>query len=746
SDAEGKQPVLEFADISAGVLLPVFTQPSAFESNFEVEELGDAWTKTAGVAIDPAGSLRIERTLEDVAEERSVISPEFAVAPGRWLASLNCKTDLHSPDNSYNAVVRLECLDVGGKVIEQLPVAEVFEEHDWQLLNAVVEIPTGSVAARFQIQLNKTYGSFQIDDLKAAYLAPALRRDDRVSRLLFSTAQLGNLLFPEDSREVGITVEARKPLRAQQLQLTYVVRDYWGSEHTQPGSVALAAKGKQGDRFIYEASIDLASAPLEIGRYYELHAEIPGADDQTEPFRHNTSLAILPEAVTRSYKPEEIPFTSRNWDNRINEYIRLTDRLGIRICGLWGGWSHEPPYKPVAPGLELCQELGMGWLSNTPIATIERGEDKYDEQALRQGVRNFLETYGHARPLTINLGNEPHGTGEVVNRNVAAYQVVYEEIKKIDPSIPVVATSVEPNEEYFKNGYGQWCDAYDFHIYETFPNVRRTMNEYRELAKKYGVEKPIWSTELGLNSQGQPRHVVAVEVFKKLTTFFAAGGENVSWFGLLYPDGDGKSYGSSGDSHNVFDCRFNRYCPRLDAVAYYNAVNAIAIKKFVEEQHYEGGVSAYLFRDREDSALQVLWNDEGQEDVFVPLSGVEDVQLIHIDGTRSALNAGGKGITLSVSSDPILLLYNGGEAGLAPKLGEPEATLTSHEIGKTIELSFDADTELDLTAPPFWSVKRSGLTFSLTPPKDSAVREVLVTAKLKDSSGELVYRFGLSEL
>ena len=103
-----------------------------------------------------------------------------------------------------------------------------------------------------------------------------------------------------------------------------------------------------------------------------------------------------------------------------------------------------------------------------------------NETALRQGVRNFINAYGDERPFIINLGNEPHGTGERVKKNVESYRIVYDEIKKIDPSIPVVATSVEPNEEYFKNGYGKWCDAYDFHIYEHYSNVRRTMREVTE--------------------------------------------------------------------------------------------------------------------------------------------------------------------------------------------------------------------------------------------------------------------------
>ncbi len=137
--------------------------------------------------------------------------------------------------------------------------------------------------------------------------------------------------------------------------------------------------------------------------------------------------------------------------------------------------------------------------------------------------------------------------------------------------------------------------------------------------KKYGVVKLIWSTELGLNSQGLPRRDVAVELIKKFSTFFAAGGASALWFDLLYPDPDAKIFGSSGDAHNVFDCRYSRYSPRLDAIAYYNMINAIAIKKFVSERQYDGGIRAFLFTDREDRHLQVLWKDRGRQDVLVPM-------------------------------------------------------------------------------------------------------------------------------
>ncbi|OWK46532.1 hypothetical protein [Fimbriiglobus ruber] len=772
SDEKTKQPTVLLADMRAECLLPVFAQPAAFKADFEgLTKLPEGWATQGNVAIDSgtaaqgSRSLVLTRSLEEIDRPCTVTSPTFAVAPGRWAISLACKADLNSSDNSYRGAVDLEALDAAGKVVERITLAEQFGKRDWQPIKKQVDLPKGVTAARFQVRLDKTHGRFWLDDLSAAYLAPAPRKDDRISRLLFSTARLGNLLFPDDPRRVNVTVEATKPLRDEQLAMTWEVRDYWGAEQSRPATATLQRAGKKDNRLAYEATIDLGPLALEVGRYYELHAAIPL--EGGEPFRNFTSLAILPEAETKKFKPEEVPFTSRNWDNRFTEYFQLTDRLGIRTCGVWGGWSAKPPYPPEAPNIELCEKLGMGVLTGTPIATIESGKKDYDEKALRQGVRNFVEKYGKYRPLIVNLGNEPHGTGERVQANVAAYKIVYEEIKKVAPQVTVVATSVEPNEEYFKAGYGQWCDAYDFHIYETPADIRRTIGEYHELMKKYGQVKPIWSTELGLNSQGLPRHTVAVDLTKKFATFFAAGGASASWFGLIYPDADAKSYGSSGDSHNVFDCRYNRYCPRLDAVAYYNTVNAISIKKFVEERLYPDGVHAFYFRDRDGRALQVLWKDKGRQDVFIPLPGVEQVRIVRADGSRRTLDANKSGVTLGVTEDPLLLLYDGGEKQLAKELGKPAVSLDTppqmiaRRAPTTLTVTLDGKTagDVDLIVPPSWGVKketdqatnssRSAVRFVLTPPATSAVREADLTVTLKGQGGkrqgELYFRCPIAE-
>jgi len=110
---------------------------------------------------------------------------------------------------------------------------------------------------------------------------------------------------------------------------------------------------------------------------------------------------------------------------------------------------------------------------------------------------------------------------------------------------------LKPNEEYFKAGFGKCCDAYDFHVYETAEDVRRSIKEYQTLMKKYKCEKPIWSTEIGLNSQGLTRQHISGDMIRKFAYFFACGGVNIGWFDYLYPDGDGKALGTSGDSHST---------------------------------------------------------------------------------------------------------------------------------------------------------------------------------------------------
>ncbi|MFT7639047.1 MAG: hypothetical protein ACI9G1_000774, partial [Pirellulaceae bacterium] len=718
--SEAKKPDLFIANIRADVVVEATELPATSTHGFEsLAEFQDNWQASGVVKLAGKGasgtknSLLLERTLATLQQHTSCSNKLFAVSPGTWQVNYSWKSDLYSPDNSYHGSVALELFDRAGKLLESVPVGIGFGKCDWKKVSRTLSLPTGCATARFRFQLNKTYGSFQVDELTASRLKlqPIERR---VERIRIASDSLGNLFLPGEEIVFQATIEANKPLPLGGQSVRYSVRDYWGAGLIPSGNFTLVRQAPKGGRFIYTADVALPASAIEIGKYHELHIEVP--QDAGDPVAEYSGFAVLPPAPSKQYPAEDVPFTIRNWDSRIPAYFRLSDRLGLRMMGVWGGWTPQSPYKPSCPGIDLCEELNAKWITGTPASQIERnGFENYSEESLRKGMRNFLESYADKGLAMIAMGNEPHGTGEKVLENVRAYRAIYETVKSFDPKVHVMGTSVEPNEEYFRAGYQKYLDSYDFHIYEDYANVRRTMKEYRGLMEKYNAVKPLHSTELGLNSQGQTRLAVSREMIKKFVSFFAEGGATVSWFTIQYPDPQGKARGEFGDSHCMFDCKYNLYNPRLDAITHYQLINAICVKKFVEERRYAGDAHAYLFRDEQGHCLQALWLDGRRQDVFVPLATEDEVRLIRIDGTTQILHCEDGGVTVSLSDDPLLLMYDDSRAKdknatLAESLGTPALALSmptgSVAAGEAVTLLLtgkhaNAET-LKILCPPAW--------------------------------------------
>ncbi|PTY05997.1 hypothetical protein DB346_01110 [Verrucomicrobia bacterium LW23] len=772
-EGDPKTASLQLAQVRATGVVAAGSGDTAWQAPFEgaPAQAIAGWQTQGAVQVDAAEgfkgkqSLRLSKTEQTLRDSVTAAGPAFPARPGAWEVTFAGKSDLTSMDNSYNGSLRIEFLDATGKSLGARELETYFRKMGWRPVKKQVEAPAGTASARFVASINKeTPGRFWIDELG---IAPVVleRKDDSIRRLMFTTAQMGNLLFPDDSREITLEVWASKPLKADMRKVVLTVHDYWGAEQAEPLTATLARDGRKDALFRYTAKVDLKGIALETGRYYEIHGAIQRAD--AEPFTNYTSFAILPEAPNNAHKAEEVPFTSRNWDNRIAEYVRLSKRLGIRICGIWGRMDADPA-KVSAPQLDLIGELGMGYLTGSAAHDVEQRSKGWEEllandgAKLREGVRNYMAKFGgKVRPAYVNLGNEPHQKGDEVKANVEAYRIVYTELKKIDPTMYVVGTSVF-SEDFFKHGYGQWLDAYDFHVYEDAKSVRRIVSEgFPAMFRKYGHPKPVWSTELGLNSQGMARQFVAAEVYRKFVNFFAGGGANVSWFGIIYPDPEGKSHDSFGSAHNTFDCRYNKYAPKLDAIAVYNAANAIGIKKYVQDKEYGADIHAFLFQDRDGRSLQVWYKDKGREDIFIPMPGIGEVQLVRIDGTRSTLYAGDTGITLTITEDPIVVLYQGGEKELPQQLGTPAASLaaappllvrgTESELAVALQ-GVDAQ-KVSLKSPPMWKAVKgvartsaSGdvLPFRLSAPEHSAVREAEMVVTLAGADGkprgELYYR------
>lgn len=693
----GKTGEILLSDLRAQVQSTGQVAAPAWQEGFEAAGLPAGWqvegrvAVAAGEAAAGTRALVLERALEAVDAPTRALGAWFPASPGRWLAGGSAATRLVSPDASFCLLVAIEAGDAAGTVLGAREVVAPFATRAWQRFATPVELPAGTAQARFVLTLAKTHGWAAVDALSAAAVTSGGRGDGLVDRIELSSARLGNLFLPEDPVRLVVEVPVRRPLPEARRQVAVTVRDFWGAELGTALSAQLRRTEVRKGRLVYRAEVDCSALPLELGCYYEAHVSVPGGEAA-----ERTGFARLPVAETKALKPGEVPITIRSWDGRIADYVRLADRLGIRQFGLWGRWKDAPPYESELPCGELVRELGGTWLTGTEAAVVEHeGFKRYSEDDLRAGMTAFLHKFAGQGLQALCQGNEPPEDPGKVAEKVRAYKAIYQAVKAFDPAITVIGTSVPPLESFFAAGYQDWLDAYDFHVYESHRDVRRVMRAYRALMEKYHAVKPIHSTELGLNSQGMSRHAVAVEMVKKLTSFFAEGGASASWFGIMYPDRDGVMRGTSGSAHNVFDCQYSLYNPKLDAVMYYHLVNGFAARRLVAERAWADGSEGYLFRDAAGTCLLVLWNDRAAVDVQLPLAGAEDLRLIRVDGGSAALAAAAGGVTLRLSAEPLLLRYRQSSGGLPEQLAAPRLAL----VGAAAEVVKGGSAELVLAGP-----------------------------------------------
>ncbi|HBC85821.1 MAG TPA: hypothetical protein DCZ94_02580 [Lentisphaeria bacterium] len=742
----------------------VFLQSSVYSAdsfNADFENLAQPpkdWKIQGKVSIDTQeaskgkGSLLFERADKNVDDPTSLEMEAFPVKEGVWELSVSYKAALYSPDSSYNGAIAFESVDSSGKVLDKDEFAIIYGKNEWKLFKKNVEIPEGAATARFRIVMNKTYGKFSIDDLSAKYLYPSPKSRSIFSAIKFSSESIGNIFYPGDKTAFNVIVECRKDWAQENREVSCVISDYWGAEYTEPVKIKLGPGEKVNTKTIYKGKFDFSSMKLESGKYYEIHGTAEFAGEP--PYKEKSTFSLLPKPVTKNYKPSEIPFVSNSWDNRIKDHFYLSDRLGLRWCGIFGGWSAKPPYEPSAPGVEHCKALGMGAvLGGGPVSAIEQHGGSYKdftETALREGAKNLIMKYKDTVPLLVRMGNEPHGDAERVKEDLVAYKAVYEGVKQADPKITVIGSSCGTSEEFFKQGFQNYLDVFDFHTYEDPITMRTIFKRYDALFKKYGdCRKPIWSTEIGLNAQGMSHISITRDMIKKFAVFFAEGGQLMSWFDIFYPDPGTKREGTNAEAFDVFYTKYCLYSPKMMAVAYYNMVNGICIKKFVQEKIYEGGIDSVLFRDKDNKCLAIIWKEKNPQDVFFPLEKVSQVRLVRIDGSSAELDAAGKGLTLTISEDPVLLFFESANMKFSEKLEKPAISVSEIKPvikGEDTKITLNAEgvssNDISLVAPPNWIVKSLGaeekkLSFTVTAPANTDAREGRLLLAMKNKGGEL---------
>lgn len=695
------------------------------------------WTTQGAVSLDDAEqfagarSLHFSRDAATLPETRAA-SARFAVSPGVWELTGADHTALYSPDVSFNVSVEIHVFDESGRELKKKSLVIATAANPWNKFRARFEVPPGTASATLGIEYNKTHGDFWLDDLGLVFVGPAIPAEGGDRRTVFRGNRVGMLFYPGDDVTMEMTLDTPATLSPDAAaSLRWEVTDFWGERlaPAQTGRLTAAGKAENGWNR-YRALLDLRSLPLKTGWYQELHTTVNlGAPTLA---KDTATFAILPEAATRGHTAGEIPFGAHTWNTTVADFYPLAARLGLRHTLAFWSWPATPPYTPTyQPGtydydarLGFSQRLGMDvWGIVYPVMNVEHGEKPdYSDEALREGARQSVEKYRRDGLFAFQIGNEPPSWNpEMVRRDVEAYKAVYEAAKKADPTFFCIGSAIGPNEAYFKAGFQPYQDAYNIHAYNDLGALRTDMHRYQELFAKYGGKKPIWSTEIGSNSQGLPRDVIARDLVRKATCFFADGGEFFCWFAVGgMPDPNGERASGFSDSMDLFNGRYNSYMARLDAVAYYHVINAICTKKFVREVNDPDGADEFLFRDRDGNNLLVVWNQKTAGPRRVPLPGVADVTVTSYDGRSRRLDARGEGVNVWVGDDPLLLTFQG-PADALPSLLQPSpvsvtkmpATLTQGVPGslsfKVSGVRKDAPF-LTLTAAPGTEVGRQSVT------------------------------------
>lgn len=739
--------IIRPAGIAAAEWLEEFAAPEAWVVT------GDGNIGTE-FSADGSGALQMRRdaaTLPDTVAE----GPLFAAEPGVWEVSAVARHTLYSPDQSFNVELVAEFLDAQGASLESLRVLTFDGREDWTAFRQSLNFPVGSARARLRLRFNKTHGDFALSQLRVKRISDLVEQPGGERTAVFSAAAPGFMFRPEQAAEIALRIKTPRlaPTTGDNsAKLGWEITDYWGARQFPAGEVALQlSPAEETGSNIYTADISLKHLPLSLGKFYRLRTTCDlGAPRRAED---EIAFAVLPEAAANEFPAEAIPFGGHTWDARLHEYFALSARLGLRRCLVF--WQYEPGEEESDHGIvegSYKHNYTLGWPRRYglrpyaiwyPIFDIERGKYEF-EPGLAAGIRRALEIGRPQGLWGIQIGNEPpHWNEDMIARDVQAYKIAYDAAKAADPGVFIIGSAIGPTEVFFKSGFQDSCDAYNIHGYEGAASLRQSMRKYSALFEKYGGKKPIYSTEIGLKSQGLPRDRIAIELLRSAAVFFAEGGEFFTWFAISYPDPSGKRRGSYGDSMDLFAGYLNMYAPRIDAVAYYHLVNNMLDKRFVAERKYPGGCEAFLFTNAQNRCLQIIWNDAGKtEDVFLPLPQAHEVRVTLLDGTNVLLDARGEGVSLRIGEEPVLLTYYSPTPVLAEAFAESRVQVVT-ELDEVIpgipaKLVFEPKNtdQFSFVLPDGWRVEEQLVAnlmrrvFQLTAPEDApaGLASVYVTA------------------
>jgi len=181
------------------------------------------------------------------------------------------------------------------------------------------------------------------------------------------------------------------------------------------------------------------------------------------------------------------------WDfQRLDAYVAAAEAQQVRILYELGGevpqWASAQPDQPspYGPGTAAGPKNPADW--ENFVRTVAT---RYKGRILEYEIWNEADM-----PATY--------TGSLSDL-VRLSRIAYQTLKEVDPSVTVVSpTSAGPVPDWLDGflaaGGGSYADVIGYHFYD-FPGLPENMiarfQAVRSVAAKYGIQEPIWDTEIG---------------------------------------------------------------------------------------------------------------------------------------------------------------------------------------------------------------------------------------------------------
>lgn len=720
------------------------------------ENENENWEFIGDVSLDNKiissgkNSLRLSRK-KTYEKQPTVKSKKFKINHAEYKFSVFIKAAKlsDSPDPSYNAGLYINLFNNQGEFLYEYYLGGIRKKQDWACMTRKWIPPENAAFGQLILKFSKITGTVWFDDIKIEKI-----RDIENIKIKIASSENGHLFYPEKEWPFNITVVSNNEIPAQNRKVVLTIMDSHGAQTALPFSLQLADKTKK-EKFVYQVSTNLKDYPLNLkqGSYYDL--EISLKLPSGKKIVGNSSFAILSEAANNHYSADIIPFGLQGWGMREPKKIRLVKRLGARWLRFHLGWDLSKSSEPMSYWNKLktpdhilyAKKLGINVIAHmTPVKRWEEQEDGKETLTLKQikdGAYHCTLRYPRDGVSAFKLGNEPGHEKEVAEHAVHAYKAAYEGIKEANPNFLVTASPAHVK-TYLEAGYGKYCDVLDIHQYSELDVQRRRTVEAINLAKKAGVFKPLWTTELGNKSMGLSRRQIAIECVAKHVAFFADGGSHVDWFAL---QAQPQAKGTFKDGFCLFD---TAGAPRKDAIAYFHVINLIGTKKFVKEIRYPDGTNAFLFRDNAGKALIVVWNRQQKVNVHLPVPEIKSLTLTYIDGRTRDISIKNELITLRITEEPIFLTFTDKSFGLPKKLDVNNLKIEmkeklipgnkQHIIVKTND-SFTSD--VNLSGGNLWEINKTkrgnGIyDFTVELPAESKVKNARFYVELLDKQGNLI--------